>query len=232
MMRIRRANDRGSFDHGWLKTSHTFSFGDYHDAEHMGFRSLRVINDDVVAPAQGFGEHGHRDMEIITYPLAGAVRHRDSLGHEEDVTPGMIQRMSAGRGIRHAEFNPSRTGETHLLQVWILPRERGLDPRHESRAFPVHDQPGRLHLLASGDGRDGSLQIEQDADVLAGVVRAGDRATLGVRPGRGVWVHVATGEVTVNGQRLGAGDGAAIEDEGEVALSSDSVGEVLIFDMA
>ncbi|MEQ8768998.1 MAG: pirin family protein [Phycisphaerales bacterium] len=232
MMRIRRAHERGSFDHGWLKTAHTFSFGQYQDPKHMGFRSLRVINDDIVAPGQGFGEHGHRDMEIITYPLSGTVRHRDSLGHDEDITHGMIQRMTAGSGIRHSEFNPSDAEPTHLLQMWILPDAPGLEPSHESKRFPITDEPGRLHLLASGDGRAGSLKVNQDADLHAGVLGAGDAASLEIRPGRHAWAHVARGSVRVNGETLAAGDGAAISDETTLRIESDEGGEVLIFDLA
>ncbi|GJM18943.1 MAG: pirin family protein [Phycisphaeraceae bacterium] len=232
MMRIRRAHERGTFDHGWLKSAHTFSFGHYQDPEHMGFRALRVINDDIVGPGEGFGEHPHRDMEIITYPLSGAVRHRDSLGNEEDITHGMIQRMTAGRGIRHSEFNPSPDEPTHLLQMWILPDATGHQPEHESKTFPISEETGRLHLLASGDGRDGSLRIHQDADLHAGVLGAGDRVALPLRPGRHAWVHVARGSVVVNGEPLAPGDGAAITDEPSVVIATDDSGEVLVFDLA
>jgi redox-sensitive bicupin YhaK (pirin superfamily) len=232
MLTIRRSADRGFFDHGWLKTHHSFSFGRYIDRAHMGFRTLRVINEDIVAPSMGFGEHGHEDMEILTYPLSGAVRHRDSLGHQEDITHGMVQRMTAGSGIRHSEFNPSRTEPTHMLQIWITPREGALAPAHESRRFPIAEQPGRLHLLASPDGAEGSLAIQQDARMLAGVFAKGDAATLPLAPGRHAWVQVAWGSVRVNGQPLSAGDGAAISDEEAVELAFDGDGEVLVFDLA
>lgn len=232
MITPRRAAERGVFDHGWLKTAHTFSFGDYRDPAFMGYGALRVVNDDVIAPGRGFAEHGHRDMEIITYPLSGAVRHRDSLGHEESVEPGMIQRMSAGTGIRHAEFNPSHAEPTHMLQIWILPDAPGHEPRHETRAFPVHERRGRLHLLASPDGRDGSLDIHQDASMHAGVLDAGDGVTLAIGAGRRAWIHVAAGSVEANGARLNAGDGAAVEDERELALTTADGAEVLVFELA
>ncbi len=232
MITLRRAGERGSFDHRWLKTAHTFSFGEYHDPAHMGFRSLRVINDDVVAPGRGFAEHPHRDMEIITYPLSGTVRHRDSLGHEEDVGPGMIQRMSAGTGIRHSERNPSASDPVHLLQVWILPDAPGHEPRHETRPVRVHDEPGMLHLLASPDGREGSSAIHQDALMFGATIREGDVISHRIATGRGVWVHVARGSCTVNGESMAAGDGAAIEDEPAVEIRADAEAELLVFDLA
>lgn len=232
MITVRYADERGSFDHGWLKTAHTFSFGHYQDPEHMGYGALRVINDDVVAPGRGFSEHGHRDMEILTYVLSGALRHRDSLGHEEVVRPGMVQRMTAGSGIRHAEMNASTSEPVHLLQVWILPDRDGAEPSHETRAFRVHEEPGRLHTLASGDGRDGSMRIHQDASMLAGVLRAGDRLEHPLGPGRRAWVHVARGSVTLGGLPLAAGDGAAVEGEEAVRLASRTGGEVLVFELA
>ncbi len=232
MMRIRRAHERGSFDHGWLKTAHTFSFGQYQDPGHMGFRALRVINDDIVEPGQGFGEHGHRDMEIITYPLSGAVRHRDSLGNEEDITHGMIQRMTAGAGIRHSEFNPSATDPMHMLQIWILPDAAGHEPSHESKRFPIVEEPGRLHLIASGDGRVGSLRVQQDADMHAGTLLADDSVAHELRPGRHAWVHVARGSALVNGEPLAPGDAAAVSDEPRIEISTPEGAEVLLFDLA
>ena len=231
MLTVRKSADRGRFDFGWLKTAHTFSFGDYHDRAHMGFGPLRVINEDVVAPGQGFGEHPHKDMEIITYPLSGTVRHRDSLGHAEDIVPGQIQRMTAGSGIRHSEFNPSSTEPTHLLQIWIRPTQRDLTPGHETRGFPVHDEPGRLHLLASADGRDGSLAINQDARVYAGVFGAGGGTTLALGAGRGAWVQVARGSVRVNGVELGQGDGAALTGEPTLELEATDTAEVIVFEV-
>lgn len=232
MIRLRRAHERGSFNHGWLKSAHTFSFGQYQDPHHMGFRSLRVINDDIVEPGQGFGEHGHRDMEIITYPLSGTVRHRDSLGNEEDVVPGMIQRMSAGSGIRHSEFNPSAAEPMHMLQIWLMPDAPGLEPSHESKRFLIQEETGRLHLLASGDGRDGSLRIHQDADLHAGVLLAGESVTHDMQPGRHAWVHVARGSASINGESLAPGDGAAISEEQRIELSTSEGAEVLMFDLA
>ncbi len=231
MQTIRAHDARGHFDHGWLDTRHTFSFGGYQDPEWMGFRTLRVINDDVIGPRMGFGEHGHRDMEIITYPLSGAVRHRDSLGSEEDITPGMIQHMSAGSGIRHSEFNP--LGEkTHMLQIWIEPRERGITPGHQSRAFPVHDEPGMLHLLASPDGEDGSLVIGQDAWMYAGVFEAGATLTHGLAHADHAWVQVVGGVVVVNGAQLSEGDGLALSDENTLDISFLESGELLVFELA
>ena len=231
MIRVRRSKERGSFDHGWLETHHTFSFGGYRDEQWMGFGSLRVINEDWIAPKMGFSEHGHRDMEIITYPVSGTVRHRDSLGNEEDIVHGMIQRMSAGSGIRHSEFNPSDE-RTHMLQIWIEPREMGIEPTHESKVFPILDQPGRLHLLASADGSDGSLVIEQDARLSAGVFQAGDSARVEIEPGRRVWVQVIRGSVSVLGQVLGAGDGAGITDEQRIDFGFDEASEILVFELA
>jgi len=231
MIRVRRSKERGYFDHGWLETAHTFSFGGYRDEAWMGFGSLRVINEDFIAGKMGFGEHGHRDMEIITYPVSGAVRHRDSLGNEEDIVHGMIQRMSAGSGIRHSEFNP-RDERTHMLQIWIEPRETGLAPTHESKAFAVLDEPGRLHLLASGDGSGGSLKIEQDARLSAGVFGAGDWARIEVEPGSRVWVQVIAGSISVLGEVLEVGDGAGISDEGVIEFGFDEASEILVFELA
>ena len=226
----RPSGQRGHFDHGWLETYHSFSFGAYQDPDWMGFRSLRVINEDLIGARMGFGEHGHRDMEIITYPVSGAVRHRDSLGHEEDITPGMIQHMSAGSGIRHSEFNP--LGErTHMLQIWIEPRERGIEPGHQSRAFSIHDERGALHLLASPDGVDGSLVIQQDAWMHAGVFGAGDTLshTLG-RAGH-AWVQVVRGSVRINGTALRTGDGLALSHEQTLAFMFDEESEILVFEL-
>lgn len=236
MITVRKSTDRGHFDHGWLDANHTFSFGQYRDPQWMGFRSLRVINEDYIAAKKGFGEHGHRDMEIITYPISGALRHRDSLGHEEDIEHGMIQRMSAGSGIRHSEFNPG-SEKTHMLQIWIEPRETGLEPTHESRRFPIVDEPGRLHLLASGDGDgdgggEGAMVIQQDASLSAGVFGAGDVERVSLESGRHAWVQVVDGSVRVLGELLLAGDGAAISDEGLVEFAFESQSEILVFDLA
>lgn len=226
----RPAQQRGHIDHGWLDARHTFSFGRYQDPHWMGFRTLRVINEDTIAPRMGFGEHPHRDMEIITYPVSGAVRHRDSLGHEEDIVPGMIQHMSAGSGIRHSEFNPLDE-QTHLLQIWIEPREKGLEPGHQSRAFPVHTETGTLHLLASPDGADGSLVMQSDARVYAGVFSAGDRLTHTLRELPHAWVQVVRGELEAGGTRMNAGDGLAITHARPLDLVFASSAEILIFEL-
>jgi quercetin 2,3-dioxygenase len=231
MIRVRKSKERGYFDHGWLETAHTFSFGGYRDEAWMGFGPLRVINEDVIAPKMGFSEHGHRDMEIITYPVSGAVRHRDSLGNEEDIVHGVIQRMSAGSGIRHSEFNPLDE-RTHMLQIWIEPRDAGIEPTHESKAFPILEQPGRLHLLASEDGSNGSLKIEQDARMSAGVFGAGDTISIEIQSRRRVWVQVVSGSVSVLGQVLEVGDGAGISDEQRIELVFNEPSEILVFELA
>jgi redox-sensitive bicupin YhaK (pirin superfamily) len=230
MITVRKSNDRGHLDHGWLDARHTFSFGDYRDPAHMGFRSLRVINEDVVAPRRGFAEHPHRDMEIITYPLSGALRHGDSLGHQEDIRHGTVQTMTAGSGIVHSESNP-HPEPVHLLQIWIRPRDRDLTPDHASRSFPIADQPGRLHQIASPDGADGSLTIQQDARVHAGVFRKDDRLSLALGEGRHAWIQVARGTLTVNGTPLSAGDGAAVSDETSLDLHFTDEAEILLFDL-
>jgi redox-sensitive bicupin YhaK (pirin superfamily) len=201
------------------------------DPDWMGFRSLRVINEDVIAARMGFGEHPHRDMEIITYPISGAVRHRDSLGHEEDIVPGMIQHMSAGSGIRHSEFNPL-DAETHLLQIWIEPRERGIAPGHQSRAFPIHDERNTLHLLASHDGEGGSVRIETDARMFAGVFDAGSETRHEMREFTHAWVQVVRGEVRVNGERIVTGDGIALGDFDAIEFKFDADTELIVFELA
>ena len=231
MITVRKNTERGHIDHGWLDAKHTFSFGQFVDPEWMGFRSLRVINEDYIAAKKGFGEHGHRDMEIITYPISGALRHRDSLGNEEDIEHGMIQRTSAGSGILHSEFNPG-SEKAHLLQIWIEPREVGIEPSHESGYFPIVDEPGRLHLLASEDGTDGSMVIQQDASLWAGVFGAGEVERVSLRYGRHAWVQVVEGSVRVLGELLLAGDGAAISDEKLIEFGFESQSEILVFDLA
>ncbi len=228
---VRKGGQRGHFDHGWLDTYHSFSFGAYQDPHWMGFQTLRVINEDYIAARMGFGEHGHRDMEIITYPVSGAVRHRDSLGTEEDIVPGMIQHMSAGSGIRHSEFNPLDE-KTHMLQIWITPREAGIDPGHQSRAFPIHDEPGRLHLLASPDGDSGSLRIQQDAWMFAGVFSGGDALTHTLGHASHAWVQVIKGRLRVDGTELAAGDGLAISDQTALELRFEDDSEVIVFELA
>ena len=233
MLTIRRAEDRGHADHGWLDTRHTFSFAGYHDDRFMGFSDLRVINEDRVKPGQGFGTHGHRDMEILSYVLEGELGHRDSMGNGSVIRPGEFQRMSAGTGVTHSETNPSRSEPVHFLQIWILPRERGIRPGYEQRAFPESERRGRLRLVASADGADGSLTLHQDAAVLAGILGPGDRVRHEIPPGRTAWVQVARGEVTVNGERLRAGDGLGAVDEAALDLAGAGNGdaEVLVFDL-
>jgi len=232
MVTVRRSGDRGRFDFGWLDTRHTFSFGEYHDPKWMGYRWLRVINEDWVAPGRGFGTHPHRDMEIITYVVSGALAHKDSTGAEGTIRPGDVQRMTAGRGVTHSEFNPSEKERTHLLQIWILPRERGLEPSYEQEHFDESQRRGRLRLIASPDGADGSVTIQQDVRVYAAHLVTGDRAGFDLGPGRAAWVQVVGGEVTANWTRLNAGDGAAIEGEPRVDISASKDSEVLVFDLA
>ncbi len=229
MITIRKAADRGHFDHGWLDTYHTFSFADYHDPAFMGFRALRVINDDRVQAGRGFGTHGHRDMEIITYVLEGELGHQDSMGNGSVIRPGEVQRMSAGTGVMHSEKNAS-DALVHLLQIWILPERHSITPSYEQKAFPAAERDGRLRLVASHDGRDGSVTIHQDADLYTTTLHDGATITHDFRPGRYGWLQVARGNVTVNGQPLTAGDGAAIESETRVTIAGD--GEVLLFDLA
>jgi len=233
MLAVRNSNERGHADHGWLDARHSFSFGSYHDAAHNSFRALRVINEDVIAPGRGFPDHPHRDMEIITYVLSGALRHADSTGSREDIVPGVVQRMSAGSGIMHSEANPSKDEPVHLIQIWIKPDRRGAEPRHESRAFPIHEHEGRLHLIASPDGRDGSLPIYQDASVRAGVLNVGDRVTVEIGHSRHAWVQIARGSVTVNDRRVGGGDGVGVSDESHLTVEGlDDASELLVFDLA
>jgi redox-sensitive bicupin YhaK (pirin superfamily) len=232
MITLRKAADRGHADHGWLDSHHTFSFADYHDSEHMGFRALRVINDDRVAPGQGFGSHPHRDMEIISYVLEGALAHKDSTGTDGVIRPGDVQRMSAGTGVVHSEFNASRTEPVHFLQIWLMPRERGVRPGYEQKTFSDDDKRGHLRLVASPDGGDGSLSIHTDARVLAGVFGPGESAELSLARGRHAWVHVARGKVRVNGHEVSDGDGVALSAEPTVRIEGTDGGEVLVFDLA
>ncbi|MEZ4360812.1 MAG: pirin family protein [Kofleriaceae bacterium] len=232
MIRLRRAPERGHANHGWLDSFHTFSFADYHDPRHMGFRGLRVINEDRVQPGRGFGTHPHRDMEIISYVLSGGLEHRDSMGNGSVIRPDDVQRMSAGTGVTHSEFNASRDELVHFLQIWLLPRERGLPPSYEQRAFGAAEKRGRLRLVASDDGRDGSLVIHCDAALHAGLFAEGERAELPLAVGRHGWVHVARGRARVNGEELAAGDAAALSDEPRVVIEGIDGGEVLVFDLA
>ena len=232
MISIRKGAERGYADHGWLRSFHTFSFADYYDAQHMGFGALRVINEDRVQPGAGFGTHGHRDMEIISYVLDGALEHKDSMGNGSVIRPGDVQRMSAGRGVLHSEFNPSDRELVHFLQIWIEPNVRGIDPGYEERRFDAGDKRGRLKLIASPDGRDGSVTIHQDALVFAALLDGAERATHQVGAGRRAYVHVARGRVTVNGQPLEAGDALKATEVTELVLEGGKQAEVLLFDLA
>lgn len=231
MLTVRHAHSRGSFDFGWLRTAHTFSFGEYHDPAHMGYSVLRVINDDVVAPGAGFGEHPHRDMEIVTIVLDGALRHKDSTGGGGVIRPGDVQRMSAGRGVFHSEFNDSPTRPVHLYQVWIRPAQRGVEPRYEQRHYPAEVRRDRLCPVISPDGRDGSIPIHQDASLFLGTLSPGAAVRHAPAAGRRAWVQVATGTVTINGTALRAGDGAAVEGEAAIEIAATSEAQVLLFDL-
>ncbi len=230
MLTIRPAGKRGHANHGWLDSNFSFSFADYYDPKHMGFRALRVINEDFVAPARGFGKHPHRDMEILTYVLEGAVRHEDSLGSSEVLVPGELQHMSAGRGVMHSEMNPSQDETLHLLQIWLIPNKMGIQPVYEQKKFAVQDEPNRLHLLASKDGRDGSFVIQSDAELLAAKLTPGGSATHTFRSGHG-WLQVARGLVKVGEHELVEGDGLEISGEAALTIVSEVGGEVLLFDL-
>ena len=232
MINIRRAQERGHFNFGWLDTYHTFSFGEYYDPRQMGFRSLRVINEDRVAPGYGFPTHPHQDMEILTYVLAGALEHRDSMGTGSIIRPGEVQRMSAGTGVTHSEYNPSREEPIHLLQIWLLPERRGIRPSYEQKQFAEEEKRGRLRLIASPDAADGSVIIHQDARLYATILDAGAEVTHELAPARHAWVQVVGGEVEVNGRRLGASDGAAVSEEEAVRLKAVAEAELLLFDLA
>ena len=231
-MKIRRGRERGHFDHGWLNTYHTFSFADYFDPAQMGFRALRVINEDRVAPGMGFGMHGHRDMEIVTVVLSGALEHRDSLGNGEVLRPGEVQRMTAGTGIRHSEFNPSSAEPVHLYQIWLLPERAGLAPGYEQKAFAESEKRDRWRLVASPDGREGSLTIRQDARLYLASLTEARELQHELASGRHAWLQVLRGSVTVNGAELAAGDGAAISEEANVTVRAADEAEVLLFDLA
>ncbi|MBD2159689.1 pirin family protein [Limnothrix sp. FACHB-1083] len=230
---IRRSGDRGHANHGWLDSYHSFSFSSYYDPNHMGFRTLRVINEDVIAPKQGFGTHGHRDMEIVTYVLSGLLEHRDSIGNGSLIRPGDVQRMSAGTGILHSEFNASDSEPLHLLQIWILPDRNNLQPGYEQVFFAPEDKQGRLRVVASPDGRDGSVTIHQDALIFASSLAAGDRVVHQfASPERGGWLQVARGAIALNGVTLEAGDAAAITALEQVEITASENAELLLFDLA
>jgi redox-sensitive bicupin YhaK (pirin superfamily) len=230
MLTIRKANERGHANHGWLDTWHTFSFADYYDPEWMGFRTLRVINDDLVSPGQGFGAHPHRDMEIITYVLSGALEHKDSMGNGSVIRPGNIQYMSAGSGVQHSEFNPSKDQAVHLLQIWILPDAKGLKPRYAEKS-PRDAPSGQLHLMTSKTGRGGSIAIRQDADLWLARLEAGQQVSHALAKNRHAWVHVAEGGIALNGKTLSGGDAAAVSDESKLQLMAGKSSQVLLFDL-
>lgn len=231
MIKIRKSRERGHFDHGWLQTYHTFSFADYHDPHHMGFRTLRVINEDIVKPGQGFGTHSHRDMEIITFILEGALEHKDSLGNTSVIRPGEIQRMTAGTGVTHSEFNPSKKDRVHLLQIWILPNQKGLEPSYEQQVIEPQKKTNRLALIASPDAREGSVKVHQDALVYLGDLEKGKSLNYQPDSGRGVWIQVADGDLFLHHQELSAGDGAAIEKEPSFQIRSPQKSTFLLLDL-
>jgi redox-sensitive bicupin YhaK (pirin superfamily) len=232
MLQIRRAAERGHADHGWLNTWHSFSFADYYDQKHMGFRLLRVINEDRVQPGRGFPTHPHRNMEIISYVLEGALEHKDSMGNGSVIVPGEVQRMSAGTGITHSEFNHSKTELVHFLQIWILPDTEEVTPSYEQTFFPDEDKRGKLRLIASADGRNGSVTIHQDVNLFATILEAGEEIVHRIPSGRHVWIQVARGKVLVNGQQLTQGDGAAMSSDGQVHVIGEGRAEILLFDLA
>ncbi len=231
MITLRHRDERGVSRLGWLDSRHTFSFDHYYDPRHMGFRSLRVINDDRIAPGAGFPTHGHRDMEIVSYVLAGALDHKDSMGTGSTIAAGDVQRMSAGTGVMHSEFNHSQSEPGHFLQIWILPERKGLVPGYEQRTFSTQEKRGRLRLVASRDGRDGSVTIHQDADLYATVLESGEGVTHALRPGRAAWLQVARGKVLVNGTALETGDGASVAGEPALEIEGKEAAEVLLFDL-
>jgi hypothetical protein len=232
MLAIRRAEERGHADHGWLNSYHTFSFGNYYDPEHMGFSKLRVINDDTVVPRGGFGTHGHRDMEIISYVLEGALKHEDSMGNGSVIRPGDVQRMSAGTGVTHSEFNASDAEPVHFLQIWVVPEREGLKPGYEQKAFADEEKRGRLRLVGSRDGREDSVTIHQDVDIYATLLGEGDSVSHALAEGRKGWIHLAQGSAALNDEQLQAGDGVAVEGPATITLTGTSEAEVLLFDMA
>ena len=231
MITLRPGNQRGHANHGWLDSYHTFSFANYYDPKNMGFRDLRVINEDWIAPSGGFGAHSHRDMEIITYVLEGALEHKDSLGTGAIIKPGDAQTMSAGTGITHSEFNNSTTEAVHLLQIWILPDTTGIEPSYEQRNFPIDEKLGKLRLIAAKDGREGAVKINQDVDLYTSVLRNGDRIVYNLQPNRHAWLQVANGEIKVNDRVLIAGDAISASDSESLNISTDTDAEILLFDL-
>jgi len=231
MLQVRKSQDRGYADHGWLRSFHSFSFAGYYDPAHMGFGNLPVINEDRVAAGAGFGTHGHKDMEIISYVLSGELAHKDSMGNVKSIPPGDVQRMSAGRGVQHSEFNHKKDETTHFLQIWIEPNVRGITPDYEQKNFDVAEKRGKLRLVASPDGADGSVKVNADAKLFAGLIDGDEQATLALDPKRKNYVHLVRGELEVNGQKLGTGDAAMLEGESTLTLSGGKDAEVLVFDL-
>jgi hypothetical protein len=231
MISIRKSKERGHFDHGWLNTYHTFSFDQYYDPRYMGFRSLRVINEDFVAPGRGFPMHGHRDMEIITYILEGALQHEDSMGNGSVIRPGDVQRMTAGTGVRHGEKNASDKERVHLLQIWILPNADSLTPGYEQKAFSEAERRGRFRLIASSDGRDDSVKLNQDVSLFAAILGAGEEVERAMDPVRYGWIQVARGSITVNGEKAEQGDGVVVVAESNLKIKAEEAAEVLLFDL-
>jgi redox-sensitive bicupin YhaK (pirin superfamily) len=232
MIRVRKAADRGHADYGWLDTWHTFSFATYQDSSHVRFRALRVMNEDFVAPGRGFGTHPHNDMEIVTYVLSGALEHRDSMGNGEVLRPGEFQRMSAGTGITHSEFNPSQDEATHLYQIWLFPERKGIEPSYEQKAFPETERHNQLRLVASQDGADGSLTIHQNARIYLSTIDSGNHVSLDLPTGRHAWLQVLRGGVSINGTKLDTSDGAAVSEESSLSITADADAEILLFDLA
>jgi quercetin 2,3-dioxygenase len=232
MLTLRPSQARGHANHGWLDSYHTFSFANYYDPKHMGFRDLRVINEDRIAGGGGFGMHGHRDMEILTYVLEGALEHKDSLGNGEIIRPGEVQRMSAGTGVFHSEYNASRTEPVHLLQIWILPNQQGLEPSYEQKAFSREERSGKFRVIAAPDGRDGAVTIHQDVELYSAILSPGDETTYQLKPDRYAWLQVAQGTALLNGQLLNAGDGVALGKEKTLNLTTNDGAELLLFDLA
>jgi redox-sensitive bicupin YhaK (pirin superfamily) len=232
MMLLRKATERGHANHGWLDSHHTFSFADYYDPAHMGFRALRVINEDRVTGGQGFGKHSHRDMEIISYVLAGGLEHKDSMGTGAVIRPGDVQRMSAGTGVTHSEYNASKRDPVHFLQIWLMPDRRGIPPSYEQKTFTTEDKAGRLRLVASPDGREDSVTIHADATLYAGMFEAGQTAEHTLAPGRHAWIHIVRGAARINGNEVGAGDAVGLSEERTVRIEGIDAAELLVFDLA
>ncbi|WP_423679655.1 pirin family protein [Undibacterium sp. WLHG33] len=232
MLTLRKSQSRGRADHGWLKSQHSFSFGDYYDPDHTGWGNLLVINEDIIAPGTGFGTHGHRDMEIISYVLAGQLAHQDSMGNIKGIPPGDVQRMSAGTGVRHSEFNNAKGQTTHFLQIWITPKQKGIAPGYEQKTIPAEKKRGALCLVASPDGAQDSVAMNADAALYAGLFDGDEKAELSLNPERKAYVHLIRGELEVNGQRISGGDAFKIENEQKITLANGKDAEVLVFDLS